>query len=148
VKNQNPIKTGIRFSAICIAVLILVKIALFCMAHESIHIDEDLCFYFFMFWLLFYFLGNMFIYARLYSNYVKYLSDNHRDKYAELISIVGVRSGGLIHNSFREFPFLFSADDLGDSNVLPMKVVVRKSLVFLLGVFFSIPVLVIVFLFF
>ena len=77
------------------------------------------------------FLVRLMIYQRKLSDYLRV---NHTEKWKELTTIWGFGPGYV--NSWRAKRFLFSKDDLGDPEVLRLKVIVRNSYI---GVMTGIP---------
>ena len=60
----------------------------------------------------------------------RYLLEKHTEKWKYLTSVLG--SGPGYANSLRGMKFLFSKDDLGDPEVLRLKVIVRNSFIYAL----------------
>jgi hypothetical protein len=66
----------------------------------------------------------------------RYLFEHHNEKWKYLTSgrIFGYEVGPGFRNSMRALPFLFDNDDMGDPEVLRLKVIVRNSfLYFIIG---------------
>lgn len=67
---------------------------------------------------------------------MQYLLEYHTEKWKDLTTVWGFGPG--LANSFRGMKFLFGKDDLGDSEVLRLKVIVRNSFIHTLGGMFTI----------
>jgi hypothetical protein len=76
---------------------------------------------------------------------MSYVRENHNEKWSELTYVPGFGSGGV--NSFRSLPWLYSADDQGDSRLATLKQQYRDFIRFMITVFVSYLVLVPVLLF-
>lgn len=68
-----------------------------------------------------------------------YMRRHHHKTWEYLTSGPGFGPGG--YNSFRSLPFLFSMDDLGDTNVRSLKDRAKSYLKLMLAVFFSMPII-------
>jgi len=66
---------------------------------------------------------------------MKYLREHHTEKWKYLTSLLG--SGPGYVNSFRALPGLLDKDDLGDPEVLRLKVITRNSALYVLTGFVS-----------
>jgi hypothetical protein len=76
---------------------------------------------------------------------MSYLRENHNEKWSQLTYVPGFGPGGV--NSFRTLPWLYSADDQGDSRLASLKQQHRDFIRLMVTVFVSYLVLVPVLLF-
>jgi hypothetical protein len=84
------------------------------------------------------FLSAVMIHLHENSKFMNYLKKNHLEKWTQLKTVFGY-SGG--NNGFKILGFIFSSDYLNDPTLKELKFNVRKSIFFLLTVFFSMPVI-------
>jgi hypothetical protein len=78
------------------------------------------------------------------SRFMHYLKENHLEKRTQLKTVFGYTGG---NNGFKTLGFIFSSDDLNDLILKDLKLMQRKSLLFLLTTFFSMPVLLMLIMF-
>jgi hypothetical protein len=67
--------------------------------------------------------------------FFSYLENHHKSKWEEITYVPIFGSGG--HNAFRSLPFIYSKDDLGDTNVQMLKDNNKGVIKLLLTVFIS-----------
>jgi hypothetical protein len=61
---------------------------------------------------------------------MNYLRQNHYEKWKYLTTVPGLGPG--YANNFLGIAFLFSGEDLGDSEMMRMKIIIRNSLIYTL----------------
>jgi hypothetical protein len=74
--------------------------------------------------------------------FLSYLKQHHRATW-EYITYIPIFGSGN-YNGFRTLPFVYSKDDLGDEVVAELKKNLRRFIILLLVVFFTMPVLFLV----